>query len=169
MSGGNAPVMHEQYQNTQAGRLKHMRGHWRALKCLLILETLKIHGNPHVLSPVNQNGSFEFDRVIKSGTVVKRTRKTKASILLRPPYPSLTLLSSNGSPFTSSYDPIFYQSTKTRRRPSYGTRLVSPISRLSRGRRTQRRRWTMCLVYSPQLEIIISAPQPKKMRRSGWS
>lgn len=30
-----------------------------------------------VLSPVNQNGSFEFDRVLKSGFVQKRTRKTK--------------------------------------------------------------------------------------------
>ncbi|TVY89792.1 putative PH domain-containing protein [Lachnellula willkommii] len=29
-------------------------------------------------SPVNQNGSFEFDRVLKSGYVQKRTRKTKA-------------------------------------------------------------------------------------------
>jgi hypothetical protein len=28
-------------------------------------------------SPVNQNGSFEFDRVIKSGYVWKRTQKTK--------------------------------------------------------------------------------------------
>jgi hypothetical protein len=28
-------------------------------------------------SPVNQNGSFEFDRVLKSGFVQKRTRKTK--------------------------------------------------------------------------------------------
>ena len=28
-------------------------------------------------SPVNQNGSFEFDRVIKSGYVQKRTSKTK--------------------------------------------------------------------------------------------
>ena len=28
-------------------------------------------------SPVNQNGSFEFDRVLKSGLVQKRTRKTK--------------------------------------------------------------------------------------------
>jgi hypothetical protein len=28
-------------------------------------------------SPVNQNGSFEFDRVLKSGYVQKRTRKTK--------------------------------------------------------------------------------------------
>jgi hypothetical protein len=28
-------------------------------------------------SPVTQNGSFEFDRIIKSGEVWKRTRKTK--------------------------------------------------------------------------------------------
>lgn len=28
-------------------------------------------------SPVNQNGSFEFDRVIKSGYVQKRASKTK--------------------------------------------------------------------------------------------
>lgn len=30
-------------------------------------------------SPVNQNGSFEFDRVLKSGYVQKRTSKTKVS------------------------------------------------------------------------------------------
>ncbi|KAK1750668.1 glycoside hydrolase superfamily [Echria macrotheca] len=39
-------------------------------------------------SPVNQNGSFEFDRVIKSGYVHKRTSKTKAwrsiFLVLRP-------------------------------------------------------------------------------------
>ena len=32
--------------------------------------------------PVNQNGSFEFDRVIKSGPLQKRTRKTKVRDLL---------------------------------------------------------------------------------------
>ncbi|KAI1514189.1 ph domain-containing protein [Pyrenophora tritici-repentis] len=31
-----------------------------------------------IMSPVNQNGCFEFDRIIKAGTVVKRTRKTKS-------------------------------------------------------------------------------------------
>ncbi|KAF2453577.1 hypothetical protein BDY21DRAFT_292566 [Lineolata rhizophorae] len=39
-------------------------------------------------SPVNQNGSFEFDRVLKSGQVLKRTRKTKTwrhiHMVLRP-------------------------------------------------------------------------------------
>lgn len=29
------------------------------------------------VSPVNQNGSFEFDRVIKTGYVQRRTQKTK--------------------------------------------------------------------------------------------
>jgi hypothetical protein len=33
--------------------------------------------NLDAFSPVNQNGSFEFDRVLKSGVVQKRTRKTK--------------------------------------------------------------------------------------------
>ncbi|TAQ90630.1 hypothetical protein B7494_g1044 [Chlorociboria aeruginascens] len=36
------------------------------------------HLNIETFSPVNQNGSFEFDRVLKSGYVQKRTRKTKA-------------------------------------------------------------------------------------------
>ncbi|KAH7040998.1 PH domain-containing protein [Microdochium trichocladiopsis] len=41
-----------------------------------------------ITSPVNQNGSFEFDRVIKAGYVQRRTQKTKAwktvYLVLRP-------------------------------------------------------------------------------------
>ncbi|KAI1185902.1 PH domain-containing protein [Nemania serpens] len=41
-----------------------------------------------ISSPVNQNGSFEFDRVLKSGYVQKRTQKTKVwktvYLVLRP-------------------------------------------------------------------------------------
>ncbi|KAI1108101.1 PH domain-containing protein [Nemania sp. NC0429] len=41
-----------------------------------------------IASPVNQNGSFEFDRVLKSGYVQKRTQKTKVwktvYLVLRP-------------------------------------------------------------------------------------
>ncbi|KAF2825922.1 PH domain-like protein [Ophiobolus disseminans] len=41
-----------------------------------------------VLSPVNQDGCFEFDRIIKAGDVVKRTRKTRSwkpnYLVLRP-------------------------------------------------------------------------------------
>jgi hypothetical protein len=39
------------------------------------------HLNLDTFSPVNQNGSFEFDRVLKSGYVQKRTRKTKVALL----------------------------------------------------------------------------------------
>ena len=35
------------------------------------------HLNLDTFSPVNQNGSFAFDRVLKSGEINKRTRKTK--------------------------------------------------------------------------------------------
>jgi hypothetical protein len=31
------------------------------------------------LSPVAQNGSYAFDKVLKNGTLLKRTRKTKVS------------------------------------------------------------------------------------------
>lgn len=37
--------------------------------------------NLDTFSPVNQNGSFEFDRVLKCGYVEKRTRKTKVTHL----------------------------------------------------------------------------------------
>ena len=40
------------------------------------------HLNLDVFSPINQNGSFEFDRVLKSGDVYKRSRKTKVPALL---------------------------------------------------------------------------------------
>ena len=35
------------------------------------------HSNVDAFSPVNNDGCFEFDRVIKSGYVQKRTQKTK--------------------------------------------------------------------------------------------
>ncbi|KAF1834693.1 PH domain-like protein [Decorospora gaudefroyi] len=41
-----------------------------------------------IMSPVHENGCFAFDRIIKAGTVVKRTRKTKSwkpiYLVLRP-------------------------------------------------------------------------------------
>ncbi|KAL8803644.1 MAG: hypothetical protein Q9182_003059 [Xanthomendoza sp. 2 TL-2023] len=55
------------------------------------------HLNLDTFSPVNQNGSFEFDRVLKSGVVYKRTKKTKQwkkfYLVLRP-----NLLSAYKSP-----------------------------------------------------------------------
>ena len=38
-----------------------------------------------VMSPVNQNGCFEFDRILKAGPVLKRTRKTKVALHTAPP------------------------------------------------------------------------------------
>lgn len=38
------------------------------------------HMGIETFSPVNQNGSYDFDRVLKSGYVQKRTRKTKVYI-----------------------------------------------------------------------------------------
>ncbi|KAI4628511.1 hypothetical protein J4E83_003061 [Alternaria metachromatica] len=53
------------------------------------IQSLKIaNASVDIMSPVNQNGCFEFDRIIKAGTVVKRTRKTKqwkpVYLVLRP-------------------------------------------------------------------------------------
>lgn len=37
------------------------------------------HLNLNTFSPVNQNGSFEFDRVLKSGTVYRRIKSKHVS------------------------------------------------------------------------------------------
>jgi hypothetical protein len=43
-------------------------------------DSLKIaNASVGIMSPVSQNGCFEFDRIIKAGNVVKRTRKTRVS------------------------------------------------------------------------------------------
>jgi hypothetical protein len=39
----------------------------------------KAHLTLDTFSPVNQNGSFEFDRVIKSGEVLKRNKRTNVN------------------------------------------------------------------------------------------
>lgn len=72
------------------------------------------HLNLDTFSPVNQNGSFVFDRVLKSGEVHKRTRKTKVSILQVLGSRECTLIcdmSSNGSPSTWYFGPISFLST----------------------------------------------------------
>ena len=44
-------------------------------------DTAQRQGQLHIatLSPVNQKGHYEFDRVLKNGVVYKRTRKTKVA------------------------------------------------------------------------------------------
>lgn len=59
------------------------------------------HLNLDTFSPVNQNGSFAFDKVLKSGEVFKRTRKTKVRHYLDVESSFLALMvCSNGNPFT---------------------------------------------------------------------
>lgn len=48
-----------------------------ALPAPNVAARFKYHHSLDSYSPVNQNGSFEFDRVIKSGYLQKRTQKTK--------------------------------------------------------------------------------------------
>jgi hypothetical protein len=48
-----------------------------SLQHAAVTKTRSANLNLDTFSPVNQNGSFEFDRVLKSGYVEKRTRKTK--------------------------------------------------------------------------------------------
>lgn len=84
------------------------------------------HLNLDTFSPVNQNGSFEFDRVLKSGYVQKRTRKTKVdsqrqSGRRRIPTDKTCRL---GSRFTSFCDPTPSPYTRIRRRISYGIRYI---------------------------------------------
>ena len=50
------------------------------------------HLNLDTFSPVNQDGSFAFDRTIKSGKVRKRTRKTKVSLKFAWISPKLLLI-----------------------------------------------------------------------------
>ncbi len=74
------------------------------------------HLNLDTFSPVNQNGSFEFDRVLKSGYVQKRTRKTKAWFHQARPKPTTNIIDRLGSQFSSSFDQTLspYIKIKTR-------------------------------------------------------
>lgn len=46
------------------------------------------HSQVDAFSPVNNDGCFEFDRVLKSGYVQKRTQKTKVGLtMIVPPLP----------------------------------------------------------------------------------
>lgn len=75
------------------------------------------HLDLHPFSPVNQKGHFEFDRVLMSGVVRKRTRKTKVLQILRfsvafmNPAEAYELTHSNGSHTTLSSAPTSSQST----------------------------------------------------------
>lgn len=71
----------------------------------------------HPFSPVNQKGHFEFDRVLMSGVVRKRTRKTKVlhilgfTVAFMNSTEAYELAHSNGSHTTLSSAPTSSQST----------------------------------------------------------
>jgi hypothetical protein len=72
------------------------------------------HLNLDTFSPVNQNGSFEFDRVLKSGYVQKRTRKTKVSFHKAGIEGPTDIIHRLGSQSFSSFDRTLSPFTKTK-------------------------------------------------------
>jgi hypothetical protein len=84
---------------------------------------------------VTQNGSYEFDRIIKSGEVLKRTRKTKVrgDRAMRRQLELLDTrllrhsLDSHGSPPTWFCARTYYPSIVTPQNASSGTKLSYQI------------------------------------------
>jgi hypothetical protein len=120
-------------------------------------------------SPVNQNGSFEFDRVLKSGYVQKRTRRTKVERdLATGRNASCTNeIHRHGSRFSSSCDLITSRYTRIRTRTSCVIRSTCQISPPSHFSKTQNKNATMSSAYSLPLGIIISKPHRERMPKNG--
>lgn len=115
---------------------------------------LQQHLGLETFSPVNQNGSYDFDRVLKSGVVQKRTRKTKVdhNVLLLD-Y-ELTIFR-HGSPYTSFYGLIISRYIRINRRTNCGIRLLSRTSQQSHPSKIRNRRGKICLDYSRPHAITI--------------
>lgn len=98
-----------------------------------------------VISPVNQNGSFEFDRVLKAGTVHKRTRKTKAwkpiHLVLRP-----NLLS------------IYKEKDETKLRHQIN---LSEVTAVARQKDPKRKMEHVFGLFSPSRNFHLCAPSEK--------
>lgn len=97
-------------------------------------------------SPVNQNGSFEFDRVLKAGAVLKRTRKTKQwkpiYLVLRP-----NLLS------------IYKGKDESRLRHQIS---LSDLTAVARQRDTKKKQENVFGLFSPARNFHLSAPSEKE-------
>lgn len=121
-----------------------------------------------VLSPVGQNGSFEFDRIIKEGEVLKRTRKTKVRYDLWIVWRGIPLIrDSHGSPFTLSCDRTYYQHTATRTKRSFD--IKSPFLTLQQ-LRDKKTLSVKKRQYSPSSrlhEITTSRRNRIKMQKNG--
>ena len=90
------------------------------------------HLNLDTFSPVNQNGSFAFDRTLRSGEVLKRTRKTKVHYHTTTSRDmSLTQhASSNGNLSSSSSVLIFSPSTSRPTKSGCSSKSVCQSSQL---------------------------------------
>ena len=130
------------------------------------------HLNMATFSPVNHNGHFEFDRVLKSGIVHKRTRKTKvgqnrAGSLTGRCSQTNTIYDSNGNLISSSSAPIFSQSTSLPLKSVSSNRSLSPTSAPSPTSKTQRANANMSSAYFLHPEISTYRLKVKRKRGHG--
>lgn len=126
------------------------------------------HLNLDTFSPVNQNGSFEFDRVLKSGYVQKRTRKTKVQESgLSSSINYTNLLCRLGNPSTLYFDQISFQYTRTKTKPNFVTRFTSATLRLLLSSRIQNRSDITCSGYFSHQETIILRLSRSVMPKNG--
>lgn len=128
------------------------------------------------VAPVNQNGCFEIDRVIKSGCVQKRTQKTKVRCASQNNFrlfffflPVLTrcVVHRTGRPFTLFYDRMASLYTKTPRKPSCDIIYTCPNFLPSPSSRTQSTSARICLAFFLHRETFISRPPRHRMRKNG--
>ena len=131
------------------------------------------HLNLDVFSPINQNGSFEFDRVLKSGEVYKRSRKTKvrspSSNPLRSliPHKDANILHSNGKSSISSCARISSQSTNPPPNPNFTSNSPFPTSPPSQLSRTRKAGGNTSLASSPLRGISICKRRARRKRDCG--
>lgn len=129
------------------------------------------HLNLATFSPVNQNGSFEFDRVLKSGQVLKRTRKTKVREELKMVCLALTVLiqctCSNGRSSTWFCGQTCYPCTRPSRKSDCTSKSACPILQRSRISRTLKVDGSMFLGYSRPRGTITYKQKMRKMLEHG--
>lgn len=126
------------------------------------------------VAPVNQNGCFEIDRVIKSGCVQKRTQKTKVRCasqnnirLFFLPVLTRCVVHRTGRPFTLFYDQMASLYTRTPRKPSSDTTFTCQNCLPSPFSRTQSTSARICLDCFPHRETFILRPPRHRMRKNG--
>lgn len=128
----------------------------------------QLHLEP--FSPVTQYGSYEFDRIIKSGEVHKRTRKTKVCMEWTWERECFTKgACSRGSPYGWCCGQTCFQSTRTRQNRNYGTRSTFPSSQQSRDRKIPSAKTSMYLDCFRRRATTTSRLHQIRKRRNGWN